>query len=170
MGFKVRYHWKRHTTHIIIGNHSNLTVSNATPQDNDQYYCIAITEGGYAFSNNVTVTVNGKACMYYLLFIFNNNYTVTISIAIQPSRIVAAEGESINITIIAEGLGKENFRYQWRRRDSLPLSNTTSGTDTQNLMITSVAFSDSGSYYCVVTNQWEYEVDSDYVAVTILSK
>ena len=98
------------------------------------------------------------------------NYTVTISIAIQPSRIVAAEGESIDITIIAEGLGKENFRYQWRRRDSLPLSNTTSGTDTQNLMITSVAFSDSGSYYCVVTNQWEYEVDSDYVAVTILSK
>ena len=39
---------------------SNLTIPRATPLDEDQYYCVAMTEGGYAFSNNVTLTVNGE--------------------------------------------------------------------------------------------------------------
>ena len=60
-GFKVKYEWKRYNSVNIIGNQSTLNISQATPQDSDQYYCIARTKGGYAFSNNVTLTVTSES-------------------------------------------------------------------------------------------------------------
>ena len=59
-GFEVKYEWKRYNSENIIGNQSTLTIPVATPLNSDQYYCVAMTEGGYAFSNNVTLTVNGE--------------------------------------------------------------------------------------------------------------
>ena len=45
---------------VTGGRQSSLTISRATPSDEGQFYCVAMTEGGYAFSNNVTLRVNGK--------------------------------------------------------------------------------------------------------------
>ena len=59
-GFNVKYEWKRHNGRVTGGRQSTLAISRATPLHIDQYYCVAVTEGGYAFSNNVTLTVNGK--------------------------------------------------------------------------------------------------------------
>ena len=59
-GFDVKYEWKRHSVRVTGGIQSTLTISRATPLDSDQYYCVAMTEGGYAFSNNVTLTVDGE--------------------------------------------------------------------------------------------------------------
>ena len=59
-GFEVKYEWKQHKNNNIIGRQSTLTISEATPLDEDQYYCVAMTKGGYAYSNNVTLTVDGK--------------------------------------------------------------------------------------------------------------
>ena len=59
-GFEVKYEWKRHNGRVIQGKQSTLTISRATPLDSDQYYCVAMTEGGYAFFNNVTLTVKGE--------------------------------------------------------------------------------------------------------------
>ena len=59
-GFGVKYEWKRHNGRVTGRRRSTLTIFRATPLDEDQYYCVAMTEGGYAFSNNVTLTVNGK--------------------------------------------------------------------------------------------------------------
>ena len=59
-GFDVKYEWKHHNGRVTRGKQSNLTIPRATPLDSDQYYCVAITEGGYAFSNNVTLRVNGE--------------------------------------------------------------------------------------------------------------
>ena len=59
-GFEVEYEWKRHNGSVTGGSQSSLAISEATPLDEDQYYCVAMTEGGYAFSNNVTLTVNGQ--------------------------------------------------------------------------------------------------------------
>ena len=58
-GFRVRYEWKRHNGKITVGKQSTLTIF-ATPFDEDQYYCIAMNTEGYAFSNNVTLVVDGK--------------------------------------------------------------------------------------------------------------
>ena len=63
IGFEVKYEWKRHNGSVTGGRQSNLTISRATPLDEDQYYCVAMTKGGYAFSNNATLTVNGE--IYY---------------------------------------------------------------------------------------------------------
>ena len=60
-GFEVKYEWKRHNDSKLSGKRkSNLTISGVTPSDEDQYYCVAMTKGGYAFSNNATLTVNGE--------------------------------------------------------------------------------------------------------------
>ena len=59
-GFEVKYEWKRHNGRVSDRKQSTLTISEATPLDEDQYYCVAMTEGGYAFSNNVTLTVDGE--------------------------------------------------------------------------------------------------------------
>jgi len=59
-GFNVRYEWRRHSSSGAIGRQSSLTISRATPPDEDQYYCIAMTEGGYVFSDNVTLSVDGE--------------------------------------------------------------------------------------------------------------
>ena len=69
-GFEVKYEWKRHNGRVTRGKQSSLTISRATPLDSDQYYCVAMTEGGYAFSNNVTLTVDGE----------NNNVVAIIKI------------------------------------------------------------------------------------------
>ena len=81
-GFNVKYEWKHHRNSSVIGNQSTLTISEAIPFDSDQYYCVAMTEGGYAFSNNVTLTVNGEndylvmTCFYikYIYQIYRYNY------------------------------------------------------------------------------------------------
>ena len=58
-GFKVKYEWKRHNGRVTGRRQSSLTISRATPLDEDQYYCVAMTKG-YAFSNNVTMRVDGE--------------------------------------------------------------------------------------------------------------
>ena len=59
-GFEVVYEWKRHSGSVTRRRQSSLTISRATPLDEDQYYCVAMTEGGYDFSNNVTLRVDGE--------------------------------------------------------------------------------------------------------------
>ena len=66
-GFLVKYEWRRHRNSSVIGNQSTLTISEATPLHSDQYYCVAMTEGGYAFSNNVTLTVDGENHHNYII-------------------------------------------------------------------------------------------------------
>jgi len=63
-GFEVKYEWKRHKNSTIIKKQSNFTISKAIPSDEDQYYCVAMTDGGYAFSNNVTLIVDGENDYY----------------------------------------------------------------------------------------------------------
>ena len=61
-GFDVKYEWKRYSGSVTNKRRqSNLIISRATPLDEDQYYCVAMTEEGYAFSNNVTLRVDGKS-------------------------------------------------------------------------------------------------------------
>ena len=66
-GFEVMYEWKRHNGRVSDGKQTTLTISKATPLDEDQYYCVAMTEGGYVFSNNVTLTVDGKNINLFIM-------------------------------------------------------------------------------------------------------
>ena len=66
-GYRVQYEWRHHKDNNIIDTGSTYTISRATPSDEDQYYCVAMTEGGYAFSNNVTLRVDGKNDNHYII-------------------------------------------------------------------------------------------------------
>ena len=73
-GFEVKYEWKHYNSENIIGIQSTLNISQATPLDSDQYYCVAMNEGGYAFSNNVTLTVKGENNNIILHYNFIKSY------------------------------------------------------------------------------------------------
>lgn len=61
-GFEIQYKWKRNNGSVTGGTplQSSIIIFRATPLDEDQYYCVAMNGGGYAFSNNVTLSVNGN--------------------------------------------------------------------------------------------------------------
>jgi len=62
-GFDVKYEWKHHNN-SKIRKQSSFTISKATPLHEGQYYCVAMIDGGYAFSNNVTLIVDGESDHY----------------------------------------------------------------------------------------------------------
>ena len=66
-GYEVNYEWRHHKNNRIIGRGSTYTISEVTPLDEDQYYCVAMTAGGYDFSNNVTLRVDGENNKFYRL-------------------------------------------------------------------------------------------------------
>ena len=79
-------------------------------------------------------------------------------------------GNMLTLSVTADGPGKNGFTYQWKRRDGTSLPNTASKETTPNLKIRSVTPSDSGSYYCVVMNQWGNTIESNDAAVIVLCK
>lgn len=72
----------------------------------------------------------------------------------------------LTLSVTANGPGKDQFTYQWKKRGSNPIHGTTSN---RNFKIASVSVTDSGSYYCVVKNQWGNTVESDSAIVNVLS-
>ena len=74
------------------------------------------------------------------------------------------------MSITADGPGKNNFVYQWKKRGGNSLPDDVKGNDTSRITVNSVTPSDSGSYYCVVTNQWGNMTESNDATVTVLGK
>ena len=81
-----------------------------------------------------------------------------------------SKGDNLALHVIAKGPGSVNFTYQWRKVDNDSFPSTTEGENTQNLMIRSVMPSDSGSYYCIVMNQWGEIIESKIIIVNVLCK
>ena len=77
-GYNVSYEWRRHRSSGAIGRQSSLTITRATPPDEDQYYCIAMTEGGYVFSDNVTLIVDGEEYLFSGVFVFKKQVIIAI--------------------------------------------------------------------------------------------
>ena len=102
-----------------------------------------------------------------------NYYTFTDYIIITQHPqigITLAKGNMLQLNITANGPGKTDFRYQWKKRGSNSLPNRVNGEDTSKITISLVTPSDSGSYYCVVTNQWGNMTTSNDATVIVLCK
>ena len=83
-GFGVKYEWRRHNGSIRSAsiNQTSLTISQVLPSDEDQYYCIATTEGGVNISQIATLTVNGNfmfifSILFYSLMHMLQHYNYT---------------------------------------------------------------------------------------------
>ena len=80
---------------------------------------------------------------------------------------VVDEGETVHFNATANGINKNNFMYQWRKRDNDGFPNKVSGVNGLLLTIPSVTKSDEGQYYCTVTNEWSRSVESNYGNLTV---
>ena len=76
----------------------------------------------------------------------------------------------LNLSVTASGPGSDQFIYQWRKMDSNTLPNSARRVNTHTLIIPSVNPSDSGSYYCVVANQWGNMMESKKATVNVQCK
>ena len=76
----------------------------------------------------------------------------------------------LQLNITADGPAKSNFTYKWKKRGRNSFLNAAEGKDTFRITISSVVSSDSGSYYCIVANQWGSMATSIDATVTVLSK
>ena len=74
----------------------------------------------------------------------------------------------LRLNVTASGPGKDHFTYQWKRMGSTSLASVASRNP--NFEIKSVTPSDSGSYYCVVLNQWGNMRSSNKATVNVLCK
>jgi len=83
---------------------------------------------------------------------------------------VIGEGGTAQFKATASGINKNNFTYQWGKRDSNSLPNKVSGVNGTVLIIPNLVVSDEGQYYCIVTNEWDRSVVSDNGILTIYSK
>ena len=81
-------------------------------------------------------------------------------------------GTVAKLTAIATGISttENNFMYQWKKRDSDNLPSKVSGVNGMVLVVPSVAEADEGQYYCIVTNEWDRSVRSNYVTLSIFGK
>ena len=73
------------------------------------------------------------------------------------------------MTATASGISTNqiNFTYQWRKRDSNNFPDKVSGVNGSVLIIPNVTESDSGLYYCVVTNEWDRSMESANVKLAV---
>ena len=93
-----------------------------------------------------------------------------IVISQHPQSVTLATGNMLTLSVTANGPGNNRFNYQWKRRDSTSLPDRANGGRNSNLEIRSVSTSDSGSYYCVVMNQWGNMIESNDATVTVWRK
>ena len=78
------------------------------------------------------------------------------------------KGKTASLTVMATGIStkENNFKYQWKRNDT-SFPDKVSNINESMLIIPNVSESDAGQYYCIVTNEWDRSVDSEYVTLTV---
>ena len=79
------------------------------------------------------------------------------------------KGQNVTLNATASGVStnESNFIYQWRKRDSSSLPDKVSGVNERVLTIPNANESDSGLYYCTVTNEWDRSLESADVLLTV---
>ena len=75
---------------------------------------------------------------------------------------VVIEGTA-NFTAMASGIKTDEgiFKYQWMKKGGHSLPDKVLMVNRTVLTIPNVLKSDNGSYYCIVTNEWNRSVESN---------
>ena len=96
-------------------------------------------------------------------------FTDHLIVSITPNSLLTSKGKTAEITAVASGVttNKNNFMYQWIKRDSNIFPDKVSGINGAVLVIPETAKSDEGQYYCIVTNEWGRSVKSDNVTLAV---
>jgi len=120
------YQWQFNGTNIVNATNATYTIA-STALSHAGHYAVAVA-GTYGATTSADATL-----------------TVNFVITVQPVSAVVAVGQAASLSVSNSGLG--SFSYQWVK-DGVILSGQTNNT----LSISSFMFTDSGSYYVVITN------------------
>ncbi|XP_065918151.1 carcinoembryonic antigen-related cell adhesion molecule 5-like isoform X3 [Dysidea avara] len=140
-GFGVKYEWRRHNGSIRSAsiNQTSLTISQVLPSDEDQYYCIATTEGGVNISQIATLTVN--------------------ALQLYPLNLTVAEGSDVQLNCSIE---TKNVSWHIENQDA----SYTITSNSSLMNFSNVSETHSGHYQCSV-NVSEEEIKSNWVTLTV---
>lgn len=104
--------------------------------------------------NPVALTLGNDGCIYYLSRVTNSLYKIAYVpvasppvITMQPQATTLSVNQILRLQVSVSGTMP--FTFQWYK-NNLPIS----GASSSELLINSVAMSDSGSYKCTITNSF----------------
>ena len=147
-GSTLYYQWYKDGTAIPDASSSSYTIASVTNADAGAYCVIIWDSTGSVISSNGTLTT-----------IANPNAP---SISAQPTNAIGSVGGSANFSITASSTSG-TISYQWYQNGSAIL-----GATSANYSIASIASSDAGSYYVVMTNSVT-SVTSNTVTLSIVA-
>ena len=82
------------------------------------------------------------------------------------SNFLKNETETAQLTVLADGVRKENFVYEWKVKNK-DLPDKVIGVNGTVLTIPDLVKSDEGEYYCTVSNQWGRSMESNTITLTV---
>jgi hypothetical protein len=146
-----KYEWFKNgvaSGNIVSGKTTaTMTIDTVKPADSGTYYCVVHNEYGADTSVGAKLTVTAPQ--------------LPPTITKQPEAVTVYQTQTASMSVVASGAG--TLSYQWFK-DNAAVTGKTAAT----LTISSAQFSDSGWYWCVVTNA-SGSTASDTVKLTVLS-
>ena len=89
-------------------------------------------------------------------------YVAFIQATIELTNDTVEVGAMVTFECVAEGYQPETFKYQWRHDNNVIPANND-----KTLILTSVTKDHSGSYECVVTNDWNVMATTPPAVLTV---
>jgi alpha-tubulin suppressor-like RCC1 family protein len=125
------YTWKKNGTAIAnASNNATYTINAVAASDSGQYSCM-VSNGCSPAATSTNVQLSVKL-------------PPTISALAANTTIAKSVGDTVTLAVTASGTG--TLTYQWYKGGS------TIGTNSSSFPIKPIAFTDSGTYTCVVSN------------------
>ena len=136
----ISYEWYKDGTLISAASNSNYELINTNNSDDGQYKVIIINDCG-------------KDSAFFQL-----DVELDPTISLQPIGQTIMEGESVTLSVEAEG---SNLNFQWQKDGS-----DISGANSNTLMISMVSQADAGAYQCIIENNCGF-IDSSIATLTV---
>ncbi|MBN1760730.1 MAG: DUF2341 domain-containing protein, partial [Chitinispirillaceae bacterium] len=140
---QVTYSWKKTGSTTVVSTTASLSIDTVAFSDSGGYYCLVTNPAATVSTDTARLTVNH----------------IPPSINTQPVDLTALVGDSIWFTVAATGNAPPS--YTWKKAGSDEDISTA-----ETYTIPKVSFSDSGDYYCIVSNPGG-SISSDTVHLTV---
>jgi len=146
-GTNLTYQWQKNGVNILGEINSSMILNNILSGDEGVYRCVIIGDCSTISSNGASLTVNSE-----------------VSITTQPANKEVCDGDVVSFNVSASGSG---ISYQWKHNGiDLIDGGSTSGVNTNNLIIDPVIEADEGAYTCEISGSCS-SVNSNTVSLIV---